>query len=116
VNDRRRERDADGASASLRRPRAALLAKERKVLATGGLLTCVALLTLSAVAPAFRRSDRPRWTTYRGVGEAVALAIICTMALGVGYLGAGVIAAFETRPDYLDLGVLAGVVLVAVVI
>ena len=86
------------------------------MLATGGLLTCVALLTLAAVAPLFRRSDPPRWTTYAGVGEAVTLAIVCTLALGVGYLGAGALDAFQTRPDYLDLGLLAGVALVAVVI
>ena len=86
------------------------------MLATGGLLTCLALLTLAAVAPLFRRSDPPRWTTYAGVGEAVTLAIVCTLALGVGYLGAGALDAFRTRPDYLDLGLLAGVALVAVVI
>ena len=86
------------------------------MLATGGLLTCGALLTLAAVAPVFRRSDPPRWTAFGGVGEAVALGIVCTLALGVGYLGAGAIAAFQTRPDYLDLGVLVGVVLVAFVI
>lgn len=86
------------------------------MLAIGGLLTCVALLTLAAVAPLFRRSNPPRWTTYGGVCEAVTLAIVCTLALGVGYLGAGTIAALETRPDYLDLGLLAGVALVAVVI
>jgi hypothetical protein len=85
-------------------------------LATGGLLTCVALLTLAAVAPVFRRSNPPRWTTHGGVAEAITLAIVCTLALGVGYLGAGAITAFQTRPDYLDLGVLAGVALVAVVI
>jgi hypothetical protein len=90
--------------------------KESKVLATGGLLTCVALLTLAAVAPLFRRSDPPRWTTYAGVGEAVTLAIVCTLALGVGYLGAGALDAIRTRPDYLDLGLLAGVALVAVLI
>jgi hypothetical protein len=113
VRDRRRKCDAADAIA---RSQAALSVKESKSLATGGLLTCVALLTLAAVAPVFRRSDPPRWTTYGGVAEAVALAIVCTLALGVGHLGAGAIAAFETRPDFLDLGVLAGVALVAAVI
>ncbi|MGH6897188.1 MAG: hypothetical protein ACREJ5_11675 [Geminicoccaceae bacterium] len=83
------------------------------MLAIGGLLTCVALLTLAAVAPVFRSSNPPRWTTYGWVGEAVALAIVGTLALGVG---AGAIDAFQTGLDYADLGLLAGVVLVAVVI
>ena len=50
------------------------------------------------------------------IGELVTLAIVCTLALGLGYLGAGAIAAFRTRPEYVDLGLLAGVVLVAIVI
>lgn len=86
------------------------------MLALGGLLTCAAILILAAVAPVFRRDNPPRWATYGWVGEVVTLAIVCTLALGLGYLGAGTINAFQTGPDYLDLGLLAGVVLVAVVI
>jgi hypothetical protein len=86
------------------------------MLATGGLLTAIALLTLAAVAPVFRSSNPPRWTTYGWVGELVTLAIVCTLALGLGYLGAGAIEAFQTGPDYLDLGLLAGVLVVSVVI
>jgi hypothetical protein len=85
-------------------------------LATGGLLACAALLTLAAIGPLFRSRRPPRWTTYQWVGEIVALAIVCTLALGVGCLSAGVIAALETGPDYLDLGLLAAVLLVAVAI
>jgi hypothetical protein len=86
------------------------------MLATGGLLTAIALLTLAAVAPVFRSSNPPRWTTYGWVGEVVTLAIVCTLALGLGYLGAGAIEAFQTGPDYVDLGLLAGVLVVSVVI
>jgi hypothetical protein len=86
------------------------------MLATGSLLTAIALLTLAAVAPVFRSSNPPQWSTYGWVGELVTLAIVCTLALGLGYLGAGAIEAFQTGPDYVDLGVLAGVLVVSVVI
>jgi hypothetical protein len=86
------------------------------MLATGGLLVAIALLALAAVAPVFRRPDPPRWTTRGWVGELVTLTIVCTLALGLGYLGAGAVAAFETRPDSIDLGLLAGVTLVAIVV
>jgi hypothetical protein len=86
------------------------------MLATGGLLVCIALLTLAAVAPVFRSSNPPQWTTYRWVGEFVTLAIVCTLALGLGYLGAGATEAFQTGPGYLDLSLLAGVLVVSVVI
>jgi hypothetical protein len=86
------------------------------VLTIGGLLVCVAVLTLAAVAPAFRSSDPPRWTTRGWIGEVVTLAIVCTFAIGVGYLGAGVIGAVQTGPDFLDVGLLAGVLLVAIVV
>ena len=86
------------------------------MLATGGLLVAVALLALAAVAPVFRRADPPRWTTRGWIGELVTLAIVCTLALGLGYVGAGAVAAFQTGPDLVDLGLLAGVALVALVI
>ena len=85
------------------------------MLALGGLLVSVALLTLAAVAPVFRSSNPPRWTTRGWIGELVTLAIVCTLAMGLGYLGAGAIAAVQTGVDYLDLGLL-GVVLVAMVL
>lgn len=86
------------------------------MLTTGGLLVCVAILTLAAVAPAFRSSDPPQWTRRGWVGELVTLAIVCTLAIGVGYLGAGLITAVQTGPDFLDVGLLAGVLLVAVMV
>ena len=85
------------------------------MLAIGGLLVSIALLTLAAVAPVFRSSNPPRWTTRGWIGEVVTLAIVCTLAIGIGYLGAGAIDAFQTGPDYVDLGLLA-VVLFALVV
>jgi hypothetical protein len=85
------------------------------MLATGGLLVAIALLALAAVAPVFRRANPPRWTRRGWIGELVTLVIVCTLALGLGYLGAGLIAAVQTGVDYVDLGLLAGVALVAVV-
>lgn len=86
------------------------------MLSIGGVLVCVAILALGAVAPAFRSSDPPRWTRRGWVGELVTLSIVCTLAIGVGYLGAGLIAAFQTGPDVLDLGLLAGVLVVAAMV
>jgi hypothetical protein len=86
------------------------------MLAIGGLLVALALLGLAVVAPVFRRANPPRWTRRGWIGELVTLAIVCTLALGLGYLGAGALAAFQTGPDYGDLGLLAGVALVTVVI
>jgi choline-glycine betaine transporter len=90
--------------------------KESNMLATGGLLVCIALLTLAVVAPVFRSSNPPEWTTRGWIGELVTLAIVCTLALGLGYLGAGAIAALQTGPAFIDLGLLAVVLLASVVI
>jgi hypothetical protein len=89
--------------------------KDSNMLATGGILVCVAVLTLAAVAPVFRSSNPPRWTTYDWVGELLTLAIVCTLALGLGYLGAGATEAFRTGPNYDDLGLLALVLFRSVV-
>jgi choline-glycine betaine transporter len=86
------------------------------MLATGGLFVAIALLTLAAVTPLFRSDNPPRWTTRGWVGELVTLGIVCTLAIGVGYLGAGAIDAFQTGADYLDLGLLVVVLLVLVVL
>jgi hypothetical protein len=86
------------------------------MLATGGLLVSIALLTLALVAPVFRSSNPPEWTTRGWTGELVTLVIVCTLALGLGYLGAGAIAAFQAGPDYLDLGLLGVILLVSTVI
>jgi hypothetical protein len=86
------------------------------VLAIGGFWVCIALLTLAAVAPIFRSSNPPRWATRGWVGEIITVAIVCTLAVGLGYFGAGTIDAFQTGPNYLDLGLLAVVLFVSVVI
>jgi hypothetical protein len=86
------------------------------MLAAGSLLVSIALLMLAAVAPVFRRSNPPQWTTRRWIGELVTLAIVCTLALGLGYLGAGAIDAFQTGANYVDLGLLLLVLIVSVVI
>jgi hypothetical protein len=86
------------------------------MLVTGGLLTAIALLTLAALVPLFHSSDPPRWTTRGWIGELVTVSIVCTLALGLGFLGAGAIDAFQTGPDWLELGLLALVVLASIVI
>jgi hypothetical protein len=45
------------------------------VLAIGGLLICVVLLTVAAVARLVRSSNPPRWTTHDGVGQIISLAL-----------------------------------------
>jgi hypothetical protein len=86
------------------------------VLATGGLVVCVALLTLAAVARAFRSSNPPRWTTHKWVEGIFSLAFACTLPFGLAILGAGLTGAVQTGPDYLDLGLLAIVLLVSIAI
>jgi hypothetical protein len=86
------------------------------VLATGGLVVCVALLTLAAVARAFRSSNPPRWTIHKWVEGIFSLAFACSLPFGLAFLGAGLIGAVQTGPDYLDLGLLAVVLLVSIVI
>jgi hypothetical protein len=86
------------------------------VLATGGLVVCVALLALAAVGRAFRSSNPPRWTTHKWVEGIFSLAFACSLPLGLAYLGSGLIGAMQTGPDYLDLGLLAIVLLVSIVI
>jgi choline-glycine betaine transporter len=86
------------------------------MLATGGLLISATLLTLAVLAPIFHRSDPPRWTTRGWIGELVTVSIVCGLALGLVYFGAGAIAAMQTGPSYLDLGLLAVVLVAAVAI
>jgi hypothetical protein len=86
------------------------------MLATGGLLVSIALLTLVVLVPVFRSSEPPRWTTRGWIGEVVTVGIVSTLALGLVYFLAGVAGAFQTGPDYLDLGLLAVVLLASIVI
>ena len=41
---------------------------------------------------------------------------MCALALGLGYVGAGAAEAFQTGPNYDDLGLLARVLFLSVVI
>jgi hypothetical protein len=77
---------------------------------------CVALLTLAAGAPIFRSSNPPGWTRRGWVGELVMLAIVSTLALGLGYLGAGAIDVFRRGHDYIELGLLVMLLLVSTTI
>jgi hypothetical protein len=86
------------------------------MLVTGGLLTAIALLTLVALVPVFHSSNPPRWTTRGWIGELVTVSIVCTLALGLGFLGAGAIGAFQTGPDWLELGLMALVLSGSIVI
>jgi hypothetical protein len=70
----------------------------------------------AAVAPIFRSSNPPRWATRGWIGELMTLAIVCMLALGLGYLSAGAFAAAHTGPAYLDLGLLVVVLFVSVMI
>ena len=86
------------------------------MLATGGLLVSIALLTLAVLVPIFHSSDPPRWATRGWIGEVVTVALVSTLALGLVYLVAGAIDAFQTGPDYLDLGLLAVVLIASIAI
>jgi hypothetical protein len=86
------------------------------MLAFGGLLTCAALLALAGCALLFRRPGAPRWTTYSICHELVAIAIVCVLAIGLGYLAAGVIGALEHGVDFMDVALLTGILLATFVI
>lgn len=86
------------------------------MLATGALLVSGALLTLALLAPIFHSSDPPRWTTRGWIGEIVTVSIVCVLALGLVHLGAGAIDAFQSGPHYLDLGLLAVVLIASIII
>lgn len=86
------------------------------MLTFGGLMICAAVLGLAAAALVFRRPDPPRWTTSSWAGEGIAIAIVTALALGLGYLGVGVIRASQEGVSLLDLGLLLGVLVATCVI
>lgn len=83
------------------------------MLALGGFLSSAAVLALAALALIFRRPYPPRWTTYWWADELVAIAFVCALAMGIGYLCAGVIEAREQGPDLVDAGLLVLVLVVS---
>jgi hypothetical protein len=86
------------------------------VLTSGGVLLCASVLALAALLPVFRRPNARRSLTEGWLGEVITVTVVCTLALGVGFLGAGTIRAFQGGPDYLDLGLLSLVLLVSLLI
>lgn len=86
------------------------------MLTLGGLLTSAALLMLAACAVTFRRPDAPRWTTRAWVHEVATIGFASLLAIGLGYLAAGGMRAYLEGPPLIDLGLLAGVLVVATMI
>jgi hypothetical protein len=84
------------------------------MLALGGLLISAALLALAAAATVFRSPNPPRWTAWSG--ELITLAIVTLFALGLANLIAGASDAYERGPRLADLGLLAVVLVGALVI
>jgi hypothetical protein len=85
------------------------------MLALGVLLTGCAILGIALLALLFRRPDPPRWTTSSWSDEAVAITLVCVAALGLGYLCAGSINAYQQGLGVTDLGLLAAAIVLAVV-
>ncbi len=77
------------------------------MLAIGGLLAGGALLAIVILTSIFRRPAPPRWTTRGLAGELVTVAIVSTLALGIGYVGAGAIQAWQQGVDPVQIGLFA---------
>jgi amino acid transporter len=86
------------------------------MLATGALMVSIALLTLAALVPIFRRSDPPRWTTRGWIGEIVTVGIVSLLALGLVYFIVGIASALQADVSYLDVGLLVVVVVASIAI
>jgi hypothetical protein len=85
------------------------------MLALGTFLTCFAILGIALSALVFRRPDPPRWTTRSWAGEFVAIGLVCVLSLGLGYLGAGSIDAYQQGLAATDLGLLVLAIVLALV-
>jgi hypothetical protein len=86
------------------------------MLALGGLLTCAAILALAALALVFRSPDPPRWTTSSWAGELISVGLVSLFALGLAMFVAGAVGASREGLQLVDLGLLAAVLLGALVI
>jgi choline-glycine betaine transporter len=86
------------------------------MLVLGGLLSCAAVLAIAVFALIFRNPNPPRWTTYSWAGELSAVALVCVLAVGVGYLSSGAISAYQQGLSLVDLALLAVVLAVAAVV
>jgi hypothetical protein len=86
------------------------------MLPLGGLLTCAAILALAALAIVFRSPNPPRWTTSSLAGELISVGLVSLFALGLAMFVAGAVGAYQEGPQLVDLGLLAAVLLGALVI
>jgi len=86
------------------------------MLPLGGLLTCAAILALAALAVVFRSPNPPRWTTWSWAGELISVGLVALFALGLAMFVAGAVGAYHEGLQLVDLGLLAAVLLAAVVI
>jgi hypothetical protein len=90
--------------------------KEDLMLTLGALSTCAAVLTLAALAIVFRSPDPPRWTTSSWAGELISVGLVSLFALGLAMFIAGAVSAYREGLALIDLGLLAAVLLVALMI
>jgi hypothetical protein len=81
------------------------------MLTYGGLSLCASVLALAALLPLFRAPNARPSLTVGWLGEVITIAIVCAFALGVGFLVTGTIHAYQEGPNYVDLGLVAGVLL-----
>jgi hypothetical protein len=86
------------------------------MLALGGLLTCAAVLALAALAVVFRSPNPPRWTASYWAGELISVGLVTLFALGLAMLVAGAVGAYREGLQLVELGLLAAVLLAALLI
>jgi hypothetical protein len=86
------------------------------MLPLGALLTCAAILALATLAIVFRSPNPPRWTTWSWTGELMSVGLVSLFALGLAMFVAGALGAYQEGLQLVDLGLLAAVLLVALVI
>ncbi len=86
------------------------------MLTFGALLISVALLTLAAVAVIARGPDAPRWASAAWAGELIAIGLVTIFAIGLANFISGFASAYESGPRAVDLGLLALVLVGAVLI
>lgn len=86
------------------------------MMALGALLTCAAVLMLAALAIVFRRPDPPRWTRSSWADELISVGLVTLFALGLAIFVGAVVTAAREGVELVDLGLLAAVLLGAVLI
>ena len=86
------------------------------MLTFGALLISAALLALAAVAVVARGPDAPRWASASWAGELIAIGLVTMFALGLANFVAGFASAYQSGPRAVDLGLLALVLVGAVLI